>query len=514
MHLRRMNFLMNRVDIDNIYTNLFLISLSRQCDFVKLVNEADEEISQLENDELPNIKGYEGLYFIELLARKMGSSIGEAYSLASFQQNEIVKDILNSLNSISDAYSIYYDDSCEESIEFQGSFSMISTKDKDELFKYYHSIFEGDSLNNIYSHYKITFQKFLEKVEGVECTYYISVSTRDEIKSEYMYDSFEIWAGDEGFPADFIESVIDEYTQKSEEVEDDLEEVSEQKSIEESKTKINVELPTKETQYLPDGRECKEELADFVFDTTRTVDLLDKFEGIGKKNNVVYKRLVIANGKYQRWSDHGLISFNLVIERGRGTDYVGDTTFTAFKKGEASGLRKHVDEEVTEEVIKLYKDKNQFFRFSKPYLLRAQNSSNRTGYGWEWDWSGGYGDYTEGTLYGETTNYFFVGVYITAMSTFYDAKERLEFSPASSDENSIIIDGKYTVQFYTGKLNKITSNDVVQRFLKISKEKKDKFRPISWDEIDKVAYISEEVCKKYKDLILSGEFEYKRNFIE
>lgn len=508
---------MNRVDIDKIYTNLFLISLSRQCDFVKLVNEADEEIRRLENDELPDIKGYEGLYFVELLARKMGSSIGEAYSLTTHQQNEIVKDILNSLNSVSDAYSSYYDDSCEESIEFQGDFSMLSTKDKDELLKYYHGVFEGDCSNNIYSHYKITFQKFLEEVEGVEYTYYISVSTRDAIESEYMYDSFEIWAGDEGFPADFIENVIDEYTQKSEEDEDaeaDVEEVSEEKSVEDSKTKIKVELPTKETQYLPDGRECKEELVDFVFDTTRTVDLLDEFEGIGKKNNIVYKRLVIANGKYQRWSDQGLISFNLVIERGRGTDYVGDTTFTAFKKGEAYGLRKHIDEEVTEEVIKLYKDKNQFFRFSKPYLLRAQNSSNRTGYGWEWDWSGGYGDYTEGTLYGETTNYFFVGVYVTSMSTFYNEKERLEFSTASNEENLITVDGRYTVQFYNGKLNRVTSNTVTQAYLKISMGNKDKFIPISLDDEDDVAYISEVVCRNCKDKIVSREFEYRKNFVE
>ena len=280
------------------------------------------------------------------------------------------------------------------------------------------------------------------------------------------------------------------------------------------KTKIEVEMPVKETQYLQDGRKCIEELVECVFDSTRTVDLLDKFEGIGQKKKVAYKRLVIENGKYQRWSNEGLVAFNLVIERGRGNDYVGDITFTAFKKDESYGLRKYISEEVTEDVIKLYKDKKQFFRFSKPYLLRAQNSSNRTGYGWEWDWSGGFGDYTEGTLYGETTNYFFVGVYVTTGYTFYDANKREEFNITDEEDNEVIVNGKYKVKFYTGKLNMITSNNVVQRFLKISNGKKEKFIPISLDEMDGVAYISEAVCKNYKDMILNGEFEYKRNFIE
>ena len=280
------------------------------------------------------------------------------------------------------------------------------------------------------------------------------------------------------------------------------------------KIKCEVEMPVKETQYLSDGRECVDELVECVFDNTRTVDLLDKYEGIGEQKKVIYKRLVIENGKYSRWTEEGMVSFNLVIERGRGNDYVGDVTFTAFKKDETYGLRKHIEEEVTEDVIKLYKDKNRFFRFSKPYLLRAQNSSNRTGYGWEWDWSGGYGNYTEGTLYGETTNYFFVGVYVTEGHIFYDARKRLEFEVSCLEKSVVIVDGKYDIKFYTGKLNDITSNKMVQRFLKISIGNKDKFIPISLDEIDNVAYISEGGCEKYKDMILNGKFEYKKNFIE
>ena len=132
----------------------------------------------------------------------------------------------------------------------------------------------------------------------------------------------------------------------------------------------------------------------------------------------------------------------------------------------------------------------------------------------KWDWSGGYGNYTEGTLYGETTNYFFVGVYVTEGHIFYDARKRLEFEVSCLEKSVVIVDGKYDIKFYTGKLNDITSNKMVQRFLKISIGNKDKFIPISLDEIDNVAYISEGGCEKYKDMILNGKFEYKKNFIE
>ena len=55
---------------------------------------------------------------------------------------------------------------------------------------------------------------------------------------------------------------------------------------------------------------------------------------------------------------------------------------------------------------------------------------------------------------------------------------------------------------------------MTQAYLKISMGNKDKFIPISLDEVDGVAYISEVVCRNCKDKIISGEFEYKINFIE
>ena len=54
-------------------------------------------------------------------------------------------------------------------------------------------------------------------------------------------------------------------------------------------------------------------------------------------------------------------------------------------------------------------ENGQIIMFKTCYLLRAQNSSNRTGYGNIY-----YGDELvhEGTLYGETTSYVLAGVQI------------------------------------------------------------------------------------------------------
>lgn len=149
-----------------------------------------------------------------------------------------------------------------------------------------------------------------------------------------------------------------------------------------------------------------DELVTYIHDDTRTVDLMDKFEG--SEDDTVYKRIVLKNPV---WANGTRCHF--VIERANRREYVGDITFTNFKKGYTCALRDYVNSEVTPEIIKQYSGKNEIFYFSKPFRLRAQNSGNRTGYGTEWDWSYGVGTIVyEGTLYGETTDYVFAGVYI------------------------------------------------------------------------------------------------------
>lgn len=61
--------------------------------------------------------------------------------------------------------------------------------------------------------------------------------------------------------------------------------------------------------------------------------------------------------------------------------------------------------------------------FLYPILLRAQNSKNKTGYGWEWSWNCLV---SEGTLYGETTGYPIVGcLLVPGGSTNYYCDDNL-----------------------------------------------------------------------------------------
>lgn len=146
-------------------------------------------------------------------------------------------------------------------------------------------------------------------------------------------------------------------------------------------------------------RKIRKLLETSVFNDTRTVDLMDRFEGYGE--DVSYLQLVLRNiaclnigGNYEYIS--------LVVERSKDHRYIGNITFTELKQGATKNLYAFLRTQISEDVISTYKDTNEEFRFDTPYLFRAQNSSNRSGYGW------GYG----GTQYGETTAYVFVGAYI------------------------------------------------------------------------------------------------------
>lgn len=163
-----------------------------------------------------------------------------------------------------------------------------------------------------------------------------------------------------------------------------------------------------------------------IVNTTKSIALMDKFEGIGLKNKHPYKRMVfiipeLINGL--KLPQNAVV--NLVVERSNTLNCEGDITFTQYKQGETDELHAFIKEQITSEKVIEYIDSDKFYPFDKQFRFRAQTSRNRQGYGWKWDWSGGYPDYTEGTFYGETTNYAFVGAYITSdRYYFYSPKLR------------------------------------------------------------------------------------------
>lgn len=166
-------------------------------------------------------------------------------------------------------------------------------------------------------------------------------------------------------------------------------------------------------EIIAEEKEDVRELEVYVSANTSTVKLLDKFEGFDTETP--YERLIIKNAmRIYKGNQSEMI--NLVVERSKNCDYEGSITFTKFKQGYTLNLRTFVENQIahiSKSDLAVYKNSGKIFRFSKPYLLRAQNSRNRSGYGWEWDWSTPYAPLvTEGTLYGETTDYMFVGAYI------------------------------------------------------------------------------------------------------
>lgn len=161
-----------------------------------------------------------------------------------------------------------------------------------------------------------------------------------------------------------------------------------------------------------------------LFDTSRTLRLMDEFEGIGEKNKIIYDRLVIYNENLLgSLGEHKVFNYALVVERGMSQECVGSITMTDFKNSylnpfvyvtksdnsERILLKEHIENEVTESVYNEYVDSGNAYFFSKPYKLKAQNSRNRSGYGNIYN-----GDILiyEGTKYGETSGYLIVGVYI------------------------------------------------------------------------------------------------------
>lgn len=173
-----------------------------------------------------------------------------------------------------------------------------------------------------------------------------------------------------------------------------------------------VAMPVQKEEKVdkPQENRSKRDLVSFIFDDTRTVDLMDKFEGLNGEKP--YERLIIKRAFSIRVGTK-FEFVDLVLERSKNRDYQGNITFTEFKKGNIGDLKRYVQCQFTEDDIVKCMETGEIKLFSKPYLLRAQNSRNRSGYGWEWDWSDPYyPSVMEGTFYGETTNYVFVGAYI------------------------------------------------------------------------------------------------------
>lgn len=171
----------------------------------------------------------------------------------------------------------------------------------------------------------------------------------------------------------------------------------------------------------------EKDLKVFITNTTKTVDVMDKFEGYDEKKTGPYGRIVLENS-YIVYVKNYVITYHLIIERygdkNKDVKAVGDITFSEFKGKKSPEVYAHADEQIAKAVKKNPKVLEQKeIHFDEAYYLRAQNQGNREGYGWEWDWSNGVGDYWEGTNYGETDDYCFTGVVVELVQSLEEVRK-------------------------------------------------------------------------------------------
>ena len=208
-----------RMDIKELYSNVLLISIANRRNFYHLVKRAEEETERYIANHKQNSlglyeilpEGFSGLYFMESLARKAGSSLGEVYLLTQERKEEIILSLLKSIDPIEEAFCDYYDDSVEGQVEFKGVVRVLDLSDIVQIQQYYRTRGNGEASDNSFViPYSVTFRRVLERTDEKGTLYYsLYFSAADGFSSRYVNDDFIVWTGKNGPIADFINGVID-----------------------------------------------------------------------------------------------------------------------------------------------------------------------------------------------------------------------------------------------------------------------------------------------------------------
>lgn len=412
----------------SVIANIFTMAIVLQRDFYADLAYCERAFEYLETtSNTPTLET--SLQFLALLADKMNCPISMFFSMAEENRKKVIYDLIGQYKKRVSAKQALY--------EYEGDFEEELTQETDiritledlasGLDFREHGVKQEEENDEAEPYYEVVLARVWDEEKSrfvyslsymPNWTFYLS-----HVDFQFMYTGCEIYTEFEGELADLIEQIIKNETpdvtkesiertgtgstilpgEKPEETE-----TYEDKTLNQERETHRIEKPEEKDSR---GKVKREVLTKHIYNDTRTIDLLDEFEGIGENNPYVYEMLEIPSAMYL-WKNNQYLTLSLVVKRCRASDCVGDITFTEFKQDKVAELKNYVSQQITDNVVERYHGKRDIFYFDKPYHLRAQNSSNRTGYGWEWDWSGGVGDYIEGTLYGETTDYGFVGVYI------------------------------------------------------------------------------------------------------
>ena len=154
-----------------------------------------------------------------------------------------------------------------------------------------------------------------------------------------------------------------------------------------------------------------------VRNDTRTVALLDKFESINENGSKKYKTLLLEDAFYIRHLGHRYKISLYMQRKPLGSSCIKSSlTFSDLKRelfNHIYSVESNSPIKIVNEVLKAIAEvpnlqelqQTQFF-FDLPVQFNAQNSSNRSGYGNRYR---GEELVYQGTQYGETTTYVFVG---------------------------------------------------------------------------------------------------------
>lgn len=503
----------------DLYNQIFLIAYDKGIDLNRSIQEVNIEIDEIKKEDKFEYEpeGYGGLWMVQSMADKLNVPVSQLFVPDKKLKKRVVEDILSEAIKSKDNMDIdFIDEACPESavqIEFPIN-KMNSCCTRQDVNIYCAELMNFKVTNELPNNERVA-SKYLVRLCKGDGLYSICLSARTNNiqNTAYIYEMIEIYSEECGKLQELVDDCIAfELHNLAEEEQLQTDSKNENLSILNdtiSKTPKDVPMQTMgrelpETE-LVDGEET--ELVAAVYDTTRTMDILNKFEGL-VENGKPYERLVIANGNRVNISSRYWMHY--VVERSKNKDYVGDITFTNFKLGHIGELWSHIKNELEHVNIEDYVDKNEYIKFKKPFHLRAQNKRNRTGYGWEWDWSSGYGDYTEGTLYGETTDYVFSGVYISSNYTYDQSKRKKILVKANNKmlEDELVsyykvavdgyVKGEYTLVVSSSSPTFKSKNKRIQLFIKAERAGKCKYVPVACDIADKLLYMNRATFDYYR----------------
>ena len=359
-----------------LYTNLFLLALEKNIDFEEIVRDASETTEEFYYDEkTPDVlECCIGMVFLEKVAEILSVDLEKVSELISSKKDFIINSIINNIviNELKLTKDIHNDDL--EFEELKGVFPLRYANPDKKMVKP-----EENQVS-----YIVTFQKQNNYYTNYKNKYWMRLSFADNYKSNYTYEDFILWCGNEGNYAIFIDNTL----------------IKVKELLDLKKNTDEVELVVR------------------LYNDTGTTDLMDKFtsreyspiEGYVSK----YARLVLAYGERFNSNVKRSYYYHLVIEKDCSSiDHAGwdhTITMTELKMDDSDDLAEYVDKNIPKRIADQYKNKKEFYRFPKPYLLRAQTSDDH--------WN---------AQYGETSYFYIVGAYISTQFVYKpDSKQLFE----------------------------------------------------------------------------------------